>query len=138
MYPTVQEGPLMRITIAYDFLPKQPTTRTSLVMDHFGVGFDQGQHVIAENVEIRVQPGEVVFFTGPSGSGKSSLLRAVASHLQQQHGENAVRWLDRLELPPRPLVDAMPLGVKDSLDLLSACGLSEAQLLLRTPAELSD
>lgn len=128
----------MQITIAYDFLPKQRTTRTSLVMDHFGVGFDQGRHVVAQDVEIKVQPGQVVFFTGPSGSGKSSLLRAVAEQLQQTQGRECVLALDRLELPPKPLADAMPLEVKDSLDLLSACGLSEAQLLLRTPAELSD
>jgi uncharacterized protein len=128
----------MHITIAYDFLPKERTTRTSLVMDHFGVGFDQGRHLIADQVEIKIRPGEIVFFTGPSGSGKSSLLRAVATQLEQQHGENAVWWLERLELPAKPLVDAMPLEIKESLDLLSACGLSEAQLLLRTPAELSD
>lgn len=128
----------MRLSIAYDFLPKQRTLRTSLVMDHFGVGFDQGQHVIAKDVEINVKPGQVVFFTGPSGSGKSSLLRAVAQHLHQTQGENAVLWLDRLTLPEKPLVDALSVDVKDSLDLLSACGLSEAQLLLRTPAELSD
>ena len=128
----------MRISIAYDFLPKQRTTRTSLIMDHFGVGFDQGRHVVAQDVEITVQPGQVVFFTGPSGSGKSSLLRAVAGQLQQALGAEAVLSLDQLELPHRPLADAMPLDVKDSLDLLSSCGLSEAQLLLRTPAELSD
>lgn len=87
---------------------------------------------------LEVPKRKLVVFTGPSGSGKSSLLRAVAQHLQQEHGEQTVLWLDQLELPNKPLADAMPLELKDSLDLLSACGLSEAQLLLRTPAELSD
>jgi hypothetical protein len=41
----------MKISIAYSFLPKQQTSHTSVVMDHFGLGF------IAEAVQsIRNQP----------------------------------------------------------------------------------
>jgi hypothetical protein len=43
-----------------------------------------------------------------------------------------------LNLPDVPLIDAVPGPVEDRLGLLAACGLSEARLLLRTPAELSD
>ena len=39
----------MKITVAYDFLPKQQSTRASVVMDHFGIGFETGKHVIAED-----------------------------------------------------------------------------------------
>ena len=37
-----------------------------------------------------------------------------------------------------PLIDALPGPVDDGSATLAACGLSEARLLLRTPAELSD
>lgn len=43
-----------------------------------------------------------------------------------------------LELPNVPLIDALAGPVDDRLSALAACGLSEARLLLRTPAELSD
>jgi uncharacterized protein len=43
-----------------------------------------------------------------------------------------------LELPDVPLIDALTGPVDDRLSALAACGLSEARLLLRTPAELSD
>jgi len=125
----------MLLNVAYPFLPKRRSLRTSFVMDHFGVDFDQGEHVVARNVELDVRRGDVALFNGPSGSGKSSLLRAAAEQLQSQA---TVLWIDRLELPDLPLVDAMPAPVQASLELLAACGLSEAQLLLRTPAELSD
>ncbi len=126
----------MKFDIAYDFLPKRRSLNASLVMDSFGVGFDQGRHVVAAGVELEPKAGQILFFTGPSGSGKSSLLRAVAARLDKKGA--AVRWLDALELPNQPLGDALPLPVKEALDLLAACGLGEAQLLLRTPNELSE
>jgi hypothetical protein len=46
--------------------------------------------------------------------------------------------IDELELGDAILVDALDLPAREALGLLSQCGLSEAQLLLRTPAELSD
>lgn len=125
----------MRLTVSYSFLPKRRSLHTSFVMDHFGVDFEQGEHVVARDVELDIRPGDVVYFTGPSGSGKSSLLRAAARELAL---DAQAIWIDRLLLPELTLVDALPLPVKDGVELLSSCGLGEAQLLLRTAAELSD
>jgi ABC-type ATPase with predicted acetyltransferase domain len=128
----------MHLAVAYAFLPCRRSARVRFVMDHFGIGPDQGPHIIARDVELDVRTGDVVLVTGPSGSGKSSLLRAAADHLAAAHGPAAVVWADRLPLPDGPLVDALPLPLDQTLDLLSACGLGEARLLLRSPAELSD
>lgn len=150
----------MKLSIRYPIIPKARSLGTSLVMDAFGVQFDQGEHVVCEGLELEVEPGQIVLFTGPSGSGKSSLLRAVCEELKvstvtgsgsRQTSEmnangtlgefrykNVLIDIMALSLPDRPLVDALPLEVKEGLDLLAACGLSEAQLLLRTPSELSE
>ena len=122
----------MKLNIAYDFLPKLPTAQTAMVMSHFGITFETGQHVIAQDFELPVRTDDVVAITGCSGAGKSSLLRAVA---RQLHG---VLDLDLLELSNKSLIDSLPLPFPEAMQLLSLCGLSEAQLLLRTPTELSD
>ncbi|MGE0378149.1 MAG: ABC transporter [Planctomycetaceae bacterium] len=126
----------MLVTVSHDFLPKQNSTRAAIVMDHFGIGFEQGRHVIAEELDLSIQTGDVVLFTGASGSGKSSLMRAAASQLQQ--ADSSPLNIDALNLGDRILIDRLPLSVTESMQLLSACGLGEAHLLLRTPAELSD
>jgi len=46
--------------------------------------------------------------------------------------------IDQIDLGSKPLIDALELPVQQGMQILSACGLSEAQLMLRTPAELSD
>ncbi|MEX1232838.1 MAG: hypothetical protein WEB58_21505, partial [Planctomycetaceae bacterium] len=122
----------MQLTIKYPLHAKHPTVHACEIMDHFGIGFEQGEHVVADDVDVPIQERDIVSFTGPSGSGKSSLLRAAAAQL------NGVVDMHSLELPEKILVDGIGLPLAETLELLSACGLSEAQLMLRTPHELSD
>ena len=77
----------MLLTVTYPLLPKRNSVRASLVMDHFGIGHDSTEHVLARDLEVPLQPGDVVLFTGASGSGKSSLLRALISQLKVREGE---------------------------------------------------
>jgi ABC-type lipoprotein export system ATPase subunit len=119
------------VTIRYPFRPVRRSLATGRVADLFGLSTYEPPHVVAENLALDVRPHDVVAFTGPSGSGKSSLLREVGARL------NAID-ATALELPNVPLVDTLPGPVEHRLGLLAACGLSEARLLFRTPAELSD
>lgn len=129
----------MQLTVAHDFLPKINSTRASIVMDHFGIDFETGRHVIAENLTLPIQPGDVVLFTGASGSGKSSLMRETAAQLSTAGSQRSTLVnIDHLDLGDRILIDMLPLPTAESMQLLSACGLGEAHLMLRTPAELSD
>lgn len=128
----------MKLTVSHDFLPKQRTTRAAIVMDQFGIDFEQGRHVIAENLHIPISPGDVVLFTGESGSGKSSLLRAIAQTLRNELGDDAVVDIAAISSGEQLLIDRLPGSELEGMHALSMCGLGEAHLMLRTPQELSD
>ena len=122
---------LAPITVRYSFRPAQRSLATGQIADLFGLPECEPPHTVAEGIALDVRPGDLVLFTGPSGSGKSSLMREAAKQL------DAVDAF-ALDLPDVPLIDALPGTVEERLAMLSGCGLSEARLLLRTPAELSE
>lgn len=122
----------MKLSCSYELSPKQATCNTAYVQSTFGIGFETGRNVIARDVEIDYEPGQIVLFSGASGSGKSSLLRAAAAQ-----ASGAV-WLDETPAGAAALIDTLGPDAKSAAHLLSLCGLGEAFLMLRTPGELSD
>lgn len=132
----------MKITCKYQIKPKEPSLNTAFVLSQFGIGFNAGENVIAEDVEIDYQPGKIILFAGPSGSGKSSLLRATAKAWKDAghrtetfeipHGEKAIA------LPPEPLIDLLGPNPENNIKIMGATGLADATIMLRSIAELSD
>ncbi|HGF6559660.1 TPA: iron ABC transporter ATP-binding protein FetA [Providencia alcalifaciens] len=51
------------------------------------IGFQVGQKIILDNVQIDLYPGEFKLITGPSGCGKSTLLKIVSSLIPPSCGE---------------------------------------------------
>ncbi len=92
---------LAPITIRYDFRPARRSLATAAVADLFGLPEQEPPHVVCESLALDVRAGDLVLFVGPSGSGKSSLLRAVAAQL------GAADAFAR-PLPDEPLIDTLP------------------------------
>ena len=128
----------MELSCAYEFRPKRPTCNTSYVQSVFGIGFEVGRNVIASDVEVDYSPGKIVLFCGPSGSGKSSLLREAARQAGATRECMPLAWLDDMPLAEAALIDTLGQDPRDAAHLLSLCGLGEAFLMLRSPEELSD
>ena len=123
-------------TIKFRVLPEL-TERTIAVAEAFGIGVDYEQEFpIYSQFELKVGPRDVVYITGPSGSGKSVLLRALKRELGSL-------WpvADMAEVPidrDKPIIDTIGRNVDEAIRLLSRAGLGEAFLWLRKYDELSD
>ena len=65
--------------------------------------------VVAERVDLKLYPGELVCLLGPNGAGKSTLLRTLAGMQPPLRGGVRVAGADPYRLPPREL--ARRLGV---------------------------
>jgi len=91
---------------------------TLIRLDGVAVSFN-GQSVL-DDVQLSVQPGEIVTLIGPNGAGKTTLVRVVLGLLQPERG--SVRRTPRLRIgymPQKLHVDAtLPLSVLRFLRLV--------------------
>jgi len=114
------------------------TERVLSVAEAFGLGLSDKEFVIYEGLEIEVNPSDVVYITGQSGSGKSLLLRDLACAIATNDPNSVVSDIDYIELADTPLIDQLGKDMTDALRLLSIAGLNDAYLFVRKPSELSD
>jgi len=119
-----------------EFKTKTPLTeRTIEVAKAFGLGVDEEHRfTIYRDFELHLKPGDIVYITGDSGSGKSALLRAIKEDL----GEEAIDIDEVAWDEDRPLIDQIGDSFQEALKLLCRVGLNDAFLFLRRPRELSD
>ena len=107
------------------------------VAESFGIGLEEKEFVVFDNLELEVKPGDVVYITGQSGSGKSLLLKDLDRQMRER-GMLVVN-LDQIELDnTKPLIDQIGQDTNDAIRLLGSAGINDAYLYVRKPSELSD
>ena len=111
------------------------TPRVLEVAEAFGLGLDDKEFVLYDDLQIGIQDGDIVYITGQSGSGKSVLLRQITDEMKMDYD---IANIDDVKLPEIPLVDQIGETTKEALELLSRVGLNDAYLFIRKPSELSD
>ncbi len=129
-----QKTGTFRINISYK-TRTDVTDRTVKVAEAFGIGVDNfKEHVIYDDLELKIAPNDIVYITGDSGSGKSVLLKALEKDLQPETTN-----LDEVKIEPsKPLIDTAGKDFHEGLTLLSRVGLNDAFLFVRRYSQLSD
>lgn len=90
----------------------------SLVMAE-GLRVRQGGQIVLRDVNLSIEPGEIVTIVGPNGSGKSTLLRALIGAIRPDAGRVTRSAGLRIGYVPQSLkIDTtLPLTVRRFLDL---------------------
>ena len=115
------------------------TQRVLDVAEMFGLGLDDKTFTVLSGLELEVEQGDVVYITGQSGSGKSTILHELKNEMVKA-GLSVADFGD-IEVSDEPIVDQIYPNEKSlnkTLELFSLVGLSDANLFLRRPKELSD
>lgn len=129
----------MKVKLSKSFETSVPRSeRVIKVAEAFGLGLENRQFTVLDDVEVDLEKGDVVYICGQSGSGKSVLLRELSSALA--NSGQKVANIDGVELDEgRALIDQIGAeSMADAIRLLSIAGLSDAYLYIRRPSELSD
>ncbi len=118
----------------------EPTPNVLEVAAMFGLGIDHDKQIqLIPETQLHLAPGKIVFVTGASGGGKSTLLRLIREQIDRNDAAHALALDSLPRIGDRPLVDCFPgrtLG--ETLRLLSLAGLNDAFVMLRKPSQLSD
>lgn len=112
------------------------TPRVLEIAEGFGLGLSDKKFVIYENLELDVRAGDVVYITGQSGSGKSLLLKDLATQMRAE-GRKVVD-LNDIALEERPVIELVGKNTVEAADYLAKAGISDAWIYIRKPSELSD
>ncbi|MGB1128179.1 MAG: ABC transporter ATP-binding protein [Opitutales bacterium] len=104
-------------------------TEASLTTTALGIGYEQGAaaRCIAKNLNLRLEPGNLVCLLGPNGAGKSTLIRTLAGMQApiagritiSAHDFHAIAPRQRAKLVSVVLTETHPVGMMDAQALVS-------------------
>lgn len=113
------------------------TPRVLEIAEAFGLGLSDSTFVIYDNLEVRINQGDVVYITGQSGSGKSLLLRDLSTRMRDEGLR--VGDIENVTLDPDlPVIEQLGRNTGHASELLAKAGISDAWIYIRKPSELSD
>lgn len=124
-------------TVSKSFQTRVARSERVLAMaEAFGLGLEDREFHVFKELPIEIAPGDVVYITGQSGSGKSQLLRELSRQMREQGLK--VADIDQVQLEDKALIDQLGSNMQEAIELLSRAGINDAYLAIRRPDELSD
>ncbi len=116
-----------------------PVPEAGKVASMFGLGGTGAgralgtEETLYDRFELEISPGQIVAVVGPSGAGKTILLREVAASVPGSI------WLDadKLARCEEPAVALLGGTLAERMEILSRCGLAEAPAMIAPAGSLS-
>jgi len=112
------------------------TDKVALVCRVFGLTADDlREKSISHRCRLEINEGDIVYITGPSGTGKSVLMRELEKCIPQEQRVN----LTEIELPnDRTVIDCIEGDLLTTLKMFSVAGLNDTFCVLNQPSNLSE
>lgn len=82
-----------------------------------GIGYTRPLHVVADNLQLKLQQGELVCLLGPNGAGKSTLMRTLAAMQAPLSGHVYLQGDDVFRLSPRQRAQRLSIVLTERLDV---------------------
>jgi ABC-type ATPase with predicted acetyltransferase domain len=123
--------------ISKTFLRRHPiSNKAADVCRMFGISAERlKEGDITHRCRVDINAGDIVYITGPSGAGKTVLLRELEKSMPASERVN----INEIELPANmAVIDCLAGDILQGLRLLSTAGLNDVFCVLNTPANLSD
>ncbi|MHB1909329.1 MAG: GNAT family N-acetyltransferase [Nitrososphaerales archaeon] len=114
------------------------TERTMLVAESFGLGLDNERTFeVIKEAELDLRPGDIVYVTGDSGGGKSTILSLLKEKLENCSQFSPI-GCDPVVPDEEILIEGAGSTFEEALRNLSIAGLNDAFLMIRKYRELSE
>jgi hypothetical protein len=112
------------------------TEKSTAVMRMFGLTKNRLDRIRFKcDFKIEINPGDIVYITGPSGTGKTVILRELQRMMKNQNPVD----LATIKIPKEnPVVDCIDAGLTETLRYFCTAGLGDCPSLLNTPGNLSE
>jgi ATP-binding cassette subfamily B protein len=94
--------------------PKHVEKITEIKFDHVGFKYESSQTPAVENVDVHVKAGETIAFVGPSGAGKTTLIKLLVGLYKATSGEVLFNNIDLRELDMEKIRNKMGLVAQDT------------------------